>query len=226
MLKSTYVFFGSVFEAPFTGTNIPTPHPTNPNLGWVSFGQAEAILHRSDKEFTLGLDSVLKTQFLPTIQQGLKTEPRATLTGGPFAQIALWPQVPYFPFRVADHPLNTTLLRIYIKVHIDVDWPIGDADATISFYIFVRLQSGKLKATVDGAWVIVNGAWPITGTLADKLGDFAKSEIPTVQAGLDTALALAGKSTFSDVYLIPGDGSTAQFVAGDATRSTALGLVP
>jgi hypothetical protein len=226
MLKSTYIFIGSIFEAPFTATNIPTPHPTNPNIGWVSFGQVEAILHRSDKEFTLDIVPLLKTQFLPKIVKALAAHQELTLTGGPFAQIALWPQVPYFLSRLPDHPLNTTLLRIYINVHVHTPWPASDADASISFYIFVRLQNGKLKASVDGAWVIVNGGWPVGGQIADQLGSFAKTEIPTVQSGLDTALALAGGTTFSDVYLIPGDGSKAQIVAGDATRATALGLVP
>jgi hypothetical protein len=226
MLKSTYVFLGPVFEAFFTGTNVPTPHPSNPALGWISFGQSEAVLHRSDKEFTLDLGPSLKSQFLPVIQKGLANVQAVTLTGGPFAQIALWPQVPYFLSRLPDHPLNTTLLRLYINVHIHTPWPASDADASISFYIFVRLQSGKLKASVDGAWVIVNGGWPVTGTIADKLGDFAKGEIPTVQAGLNTALAAVANLTFSDMYLIPGDGSKAGIVAGDATRDTALGLVP
>jgi hypothetical protein len=226
MLKSTFTFFGATFESFFTGINTSVPTPNNPDFGWVSFNQTHAVLDRSDKEFVLALDPILKSEFLPMIQKGLAKQPQVTLTGGPFAQIALWPQVPYFFSRLPDHPLNTTLLRIYINVHIHTPWPASDADASISFYIFVRLQNHKVKASVDGAWVIVNGGWPVTGQITDALGKFAKDEIPAVQAGLDTALKLVGNKTFSDIYLIPGDGSKNPIVAGDATQASALGLVP
>ncbi len=226
MLKSTFTFFGATFESFFTGVNASAPTPNHPKFGWTSFNQAHAVLDRADNEFVLALEPILKTQFLPNIQKALKSQPQVTLTGGPFAQIALWPQVPYFLSRLPDHPLNTTLLRIYINVHIHTPWPASDADASISFYIFVRLQNGKLKASVDGAWVIVNGGWPVTGQIADALGKFAKGEIPTVQAGLDSALKAVGSATFKDIYLIPGDGNKAPIIAGDATQASALGLVP
>jgi hypothetical protein len=226
MLRSTFTFLGTIFESVFTGVNVSSPTPNQPQLGWTSFNQLNAVLDRSDKEFVLPLDPILKSQFLPVIQNALKNQPQVTFTGGPFAQIALWPQVPYFLSRLPDHPLTTTLLRIYINVHIHTPWPASDADASISYYIFLRLQDGKLKASVDGAWVVVNGGWPVGGQIADKLGSFAKSEIHAVQAGLDSALSAVGNETFKDIYLIPGDGSKAPVIAGNATLATALGLVP
>lgn len=226
MLASTFTFFGATFESFFVGTNVSSPTPKHPTFGWKSFAAAHAKLVRSDSELTVDLEPVLQAQFLPTIQKLLEPHPELVLTGGPFAQIALWFQVPYFFSRPLDHPINTTLVRVYIDLHVKTPWPASDADATLSFYIFVRLQNGKLKASVDGAWVDVDGGWPDGQAIADALGKVAKGAIPTVQSGLDTALAIVGNKTFSDLYLIPGNGVTTPVIAGDATQDTTIGLVP
>ena len=226
MLNSTFQFFGPIFGGPFFGKNVSSPDPPNPTFGWISFNNFDAHLRRADNEVTVDLDPLIGANFSSLITKMFKGHPEITLTGGPFAQIALWLQVPYFLGRILAHPLTTTLLRVYIDVHIKTPWYISDADGTISFYVFLRLQGGKLKADVDGAWVSLNGGSPDGQAVADQVGAVVQQAIPSVQSGLNAAIAPFSGATFKALYLIPGTGAKTSITFGDAALDAALGVVP
>jgi len=225
MLTEQFEFPFTTFNGPFFATTAHHPDPPNAKFGWKSFASLSAVLNRSDSEILVDLGPAVTKAFLPIINKALGNEQNITLTSGPFAQIALWQQVPYFLSRLLDHPLNTTLLRIDFNLHIHTPWWMSDADANVSFYIFVRLDSGgHLRADVDGAWVIVNGGWPDGQAIADKLGAIAISEIATVNNALHAEVAQVAGGTFKSIYLIPGNGSKAAFVQGDASLDTSLAV--
>jgi hypothetical protein len=225
MITETFQFFGPTFETIFLAENVTGPTPANTIFGWKSFASSHATLVRSDQENDVDLGPVVKNAFLPIIIKLLGNQHIVTLTSGPFAQIALWPQVPYFLARPLNHSLNTTLLRVDFNLHVHTPWPMSDADVNTSFYVFARLQGGHVKADVDGAWVIVNGGWPDGQAIADKFGAAAIQAIPTVQSAINTTLAPLSGATFKALYLIPGNGSKAPVLVQNATTNTTLAIV-
>jgi hypothetical protein len=229
----TFIFLGEVFNSVFEAVNVQVA--TTGALGWISFNFPLATLNRADSETVIDLGPAVAPVFGPVINQILgASNGTATLTGGPFAQVVLWPQVPYFLGRPMAHPINTQLVRIYFNVHVSTPWPASDADATISYYIFTRLQQTpiiqiqghyELAASVDGAWVTVDGGWPVSQAIADILGFGAQLAIPTVQKALDSSLALVAGKSFKAMYLIPGNGAKLPVVVGAAQVDGALALV-
>jgi hypothetical protein len=227
MIVETFEFSGPTFGASFFANNVFTPTPPNATFGWKLFATPFAVLDRSDKEVAIDLGPAVKQTFLPQISKLLSQQNAATLTSGPFTQIAFWFQVPYFGQRPLSYSPTTMLLRVDFNLHIETPgWIVTDADANISFYVFARLEGGHLKADVDGAWVIVNGGWPATQTIADNLGSAALQAIPNVQSAIKSTLAPFAGATFKTIYFIPGNGSKAPILSQDATLDTALAVVP
>jgi hypothetical protein len=228
----TFTFTGALFNSFFAASNQAANVP-QPTLGWVSFNGNQAVLHRADSETLIDLGPQIAAAFGPVINQIINaSNGRVSLTSGPFTQVALWQQVPYFLSRPLAHTWNTQLLRIDVNVHIKTDWPVSDADANISYYIFVRLpafagqgQGGKLTASIDGAWVTVSGGWPAQQSLADFMGFITQLAIPMVQSALNTAIAPVANATFKNLYFIPGNGSKSAAIFGDASVDTALALI-
>lgn len=226
MITEKFTFFGPVFESLFIADNIPGPTPPGTVFGWKSLASTHAVLVRSDQEARVDLGPLVTAAFLPQINQLLKNNSTITLTSGPFVQIVLWPEVPYFLARFPDHSTTTQLLRVDFNLHIRTPWWMSDADTNVSFYIFARLEGGHLVANVDGAWVIVNGGWPDGQAIADDLGAAAIQAIPNVQSAINSALAPFAAATFSTIYFIPGNGTTFPVFVGSPTLDTTLAVVP
>lgn len=209
--------------------------PPHAQLGWepVFWGSSRATLHRADpnKEAVRPIRSALQAQFLPFIN-GLLSKVSSALGGfitlslvdGPFAQIALWTQVPYWPQHADAHAVSAQLLRIDVNLHAATPWPIADADVNLSYYIDIGLDAaGHVQAKVDGTWVVVNGGFPITDLLAKGLGAEAASQQAALNQQLVAMFKPLGSTAFKALYLIPGDGSPG-VVAGLANVDTALAV--
>ena len=112
-------------------------------------------------------------------------------------------------------------------MHIRTPWPVSDADATISFYIFPSLVDEHLNADVDGNWVHVDGGWPIGQRIADELATAVQPFGADLQKKIDKALEPFSKIKFSHLYILPGDGSrNIGSVFEDASAEVTLALVP
>jgi hypothetical protein len=223
MITETFQFLGGpTFTTFFEASNVKSPTPPNTKFGWKAVQDSHAVLVRSDSEEAFDLGPIFKKAIVPLILQG----PDVHLSSGPFVQIALWPQVPYFIQRPFSHSFSTMLLRVDFNLRLHESLFVGDVDANISFYLFVRLVGNHLKADVDGVWVTTEGGWPIAQSIGDQIIAHTVEVIPKVQGVIKAALAKFEAKTFKDLYFIPGDGSKASFTFGNATVDTILALVP
>jgi hypothetical protein len=235
MITEHFQFFSVLpFQGLFSATTggLAPPHA---QLGWepVSWASTQATLHRADrnKEVVRSIRSALQTEFLPVVNGLLSKVSQAlggfitlTLVDGPFAQIALWTQVPYWPQHAAAHALDAQLLRIDVDLHAATPWPISDADINLSYYIDIGLDAaGHVQAKVDGTWVVVNGGFPITDLIAKGFGAEAAAQEAVLNQHLTAMLKPFASTAFKALYLIPGDGSEG-VVAGLANVDTALAV--
>lgn len=235
MVTEHFQFFSVLpFQGMFTASTggLAPPHA---QLGWepVGWASSHATLHRADpgKEAVRSIRSALQAQFLPFINGLLSKVSSAlggfitlTLVDGPFAQIALWTQVPYWPQHADARAPSAQLLRIDVNLHAATPWPIADADINLSYYIDIGLDAaGHVQAKVDGTWVVVNGGFPITDLLAKGLGAEAAAQQAALNQQLVAMFKPLGSTAFKALYLIPGDGSPG-VAAGLANVDTALAV--
>src|SRR5437588_108340 len=103
------------------------------------------------------------------------------------------------------------LLRLYFDFQISTPWYCSDANGDISYYIVVYLDgAGHLGAYVDGWSYNYNGGGPFcTGGINDALSSAVPAGIGSLQNLLSSGLGLLGGTSFSSVYLLPGDGTKA-----------------
>jgi hypothetical protein len=233
-ILSTYTFPFGFFTGFFAGINVnKTPQQVSTLQIGLNGTGALVKARRPDAEITQVISPLFNTAdtigeieqaILPINQQG---DALVTLTSPIMAQGVLYLNVPYFLMHPLRHPMFATLIRIFLTMHIRTPWPMSDADATISFYIFPALEDEHLTADVDGNWIHVDGGWPDGQQIADSLSAPVQSFSPELQMKINTALDPFSKIAFSHLYLLPGDGSrNIGVVSGDAGIEVAIGLVP
>jgi hypothetical protein len=151
-----------------------------------------------------------------------------TITSGIQIGWTPWASVPYFLQNVVAHNFKDVLIRLAVNGKYDMPWPIGDADFNISYYIFPSLVNHKLKVSVDGQWVHVDGGWPLTSLVSEGLGLTVNALAAEVQKAINTALKSvpALPTSFSHVYVLPGNGSTAAIGTGDSSLDATIAIAP
>lgn len=224
---TTYEFIQGFYNGFYVGQQ--SADDASLQVGLNLFGPNDVVVkaRRPSNEIVVDIGPMLNTpSMLSKVDKLLAGHPEVTRTSGMRVQGVLYKDVPYFLGRPLAHPAMSMLLRTWFKLHVSTPWPMSDADAEVSFYIFARLQGGKIKASVDGAWVHVDGGWPDGQKIADTIGAAAKGAIPMVQDVLNTALGPVVNATFSNMYILPNQGSKAAIVNGNASLDSSVALVP
>ena len=214
---TTYSFFNGFCDGLYTGVQGPD-EPSLP-VGLSLFGDDGQLVkaRRPPSEVLVDLGPKFNTpEVLHLIDQQLKKHPEVKRTSGVRVQGVLFKDVPYFLSRITSHPPMQVMVRVWLTVHVSTPWPASDADASISYYLFVRLNG-------DGISVHVDGGWPDGQSIADKL--FAAAEKVKLGTFIDEAIAPVANLSFSDLYILPNQGSKNPIVAGNASIDTSLALV-
>jgi hypothetical protein len=222
---TTYTFFNGFCDGVYTG--VQGPDETSLPVGLSLFGDDGQIVkaRRPSSEVLVDLGPKFNTpEVLHLIDQQFKKHPEVKRTSGVRVQGVLFKDVPYFLSRITSHPPMQVMVRVWITVHVSTPWPASDADASISYYLFVRLNgSHHISINVDGISVHVDGGWPDGQSIADKL--FAAAEKVKLGTFIDEAIAPVANLGFSDLYILPNQGSKDLLVAGNASIDTSLALV-
>lgn len=222
---TTYTFFNGFCDGLYTGVQGPD-EPSLP-VGLSLFGDDGQIVkaRRPPSEILVDLGPKFNTtEVLHLIDQQLKKHPEVKRTSGVRVQGVLFKDVPYYLSRQSSHQTMQVMLRVWLTVHVSTPWPASDADATISYYLFLRLNgSHRIAINVDGISVHVDGGWPDGQSIADKL--FAAAEKVKLGTFIDEAIAPVANVGFSDLYILPNQGSKNPIVAGNASIDTSIALV-
>jgi hypothetical protein len=222
---TTYTFFNGFCDGAYVGFQGPDD-PSLP-VGLSLFGDDGQLVkaRRPSNEILVDLGPKFNTpEVLGLVDGLLKGHPEIKRTSGVRVQGVLFKDVPYFLSRVGSHQFMQVMMRVWFTLHISTPWPASDADATISYYLFVRLNgSHKIAINVDGIAVHVDGGWPDGQSIADKL--FAAAEQVKLGTFIDEAIAPVANVSFSDLYILPNQGSKAQVVAGNASIDSSVALV-
>jgi hypothetical protein len=225
---SQYWFQNSLLGGPFDVYNVPY---ADGGWAWVASGaQSAATLawNRPDNEQTIDLAPLLNAPAtLSTIDQLLGSQ--ASRTSALMAQARFYWQVPYYSQDPARHNAWDMLARLYFDFHISTPWYCSDASGDISYYVMVYLDSaGHLGGYVDGWSYNYSGGGPFcTGAINDALNSAIPAGISPLQELLNSGFALLGRSSFSYVYLLPGDGTkSAGETAENADTDAAIAAVP
>jgi hypothetical protein len=221
---TTYTFFNGFCDGAYVGFQGPD-EPSLP-VGLSLFGDDGQIVkaRRPSSEILVDLGPKFNTKKVLDLVDGLfKGHPEIKRTSGVRVQGVLFKDVPYFLSRITAHPPMQVMLRVWLTVHISTPWPMSDADASISYYLFVRLNGSRIAISVDGIAVHVDGGWPDGQSIADKL--FAAAEQVKLGTFIDEAIAPVANIGFSDLYILPNQGSKAQVVAGNASIDASVALV-
>jgi hypothetical protein len=94
MITEHFDFLSTIFSGPFIATNTKKPNPPNPKWGWKSFSAQNASLDRWDSDMTFALAPAANMILTPLTDALKSLGGIVTVTGGPYAQIALWQQTP------------------------------------------------------------------------------------------------------------------------------------
>jgi hypothetical protein len=222
---TTYTFFNGFCDGAYVGFQGPD-EPSLP-VGLSLFGDDGQVVkaRRPASEILVDLGPEFNTkEVLDLVDGQFKAHPQVKRTSGIRVQGVLFKDVPYFLSRVLSHQPMQVMLRVWLTAHVSTPWPASDADASISYYLFVRLNgSRKLAINVDGISVHVDGGWPDGQSIADKL--FAAAEKVKLGTFIDDAIAPVANTSFSDLYILPNQGSKAQVVAGNASIDSSVALV-
>jgi hypothetical protein len=108
-----------------------------------------------------------------------------------------------FPAGVSYLDPNSMYLKIYQKLHISIDW-WPDYDASLTYHIFLYLDSAKHLKGYVARWAYWVEGGVKSGQIADKLKPKVIAGMDTLNAQLNTQLALVGGFTFKDLYYLPG----------------------
>jgi len=207
---SQYWFQQALLSGPFDVYNVQYP---DGGWAWIANGgQSAATLawNRPDGEQAIDLGPLLNTPgTVAQIDQLLGSQ--ANRTSALMAQARFYWQVPYYSQDPARHGAWDMLLRLYFDFQISTPWYCSDANGDISYYIVVYLDgAGHLGAYVDGWSYNYNGGGPFcTGGINDALSSAVPAGIGSLQNLLSSGLGLLGGTSFSSVYLLPGDGTKA-----------------
>lgn len=173
---TTYTFFNGFCDGAYVGFQGPD-EPSLP-VGLSLFGDDGQVVkaRRPASEILVDLGPKFNTkEVLDLVDGQFKAHPQVKHTSGIRVQGVLFKDVPYFLSRVLSHQPMQVMLRVWLTAHVSTPWPASDADASISYYLFVRLNgSRKIAINVDGISVHVDGGWPDGQSIADKL--FAAAE--------------------------------------------------
>ena len=222
---TTYTFFNGFCDGAYVGFQGPD-EPSLP-VGLSLFGDDGQVVkaRRPASEILVDLGPKFNTkEVLDLVDGQFKAHPQVKRTSGIRVQGVLFKDVPYFLSRVLSHQPMQVMLRVWLTAHVSTPWPASDADASISYYLFVRLNgSRKIAINVDGISVHVDGGWPDGQSIADKL--FAAAEKVKLGTFIDDAIAPVANTSFSDLYILPNQGSKAQVVADNASIDSSVALV-
>jgi hypothetical protein len=224
-IVTTYTFLSGFCNGAYLGVQ----GPDEPNLpvGLSLFGDDGQIVkaRRPSSEILVDLGPKFNTkEVLELIDGQFNSHPEVKRTSGVRVQGVLFKDVPYFLARVTSHQPMQVMLRVWLTAHISTPWPASDADASISYYLFVRLNSSrKIAINVDGIAVHVDGGWPDGQSVADKL--FAAADKVKLGKFIDDAIAPVANVTFSDLYILPNQGSKNELVSGNASIDSSIALV-
>ena len=235
---SQYIFFASpgFWGGPFEIINAAVPDNPLQAVGLTNVVEAQNLSvwrsFRPSSEVSIEIASKVNVPAITAQIDALATEGSnagfpTQVTSAILVQIVPWVLVPYWSQRPKSHADLAMLIRLYFTLHIKTPWPASDADVTVSFYVLPALVKGRLVAVVDGAWVQVDGGWPVSQKIADLAGAGALKVLPGLQTTINGNLSAVSKAQFSKLYLLPGKGNkTAGTWFDDADLDAVLALVP
>ena len=190
-----------------------------PGNGWAwvtwTFGNRRASLARvrQDSDIVVALVPVLDTSANRSVVDASLPSGARRITGiraGMVPYSATWGG----QNQPSRHPAWRVFVDLSFRVNIDLPWYCfaggNDTEATIHYYLFVRLNaSGTLVATVDHwEWKRTEGAGLCGGEVADRLNRGVPNGVAPLQTALSSAIAPFSAFRFNDIYFLPGDGRT------------------
>ena len=225
---SNYWFHDHFFGGTFDVWNQPYP---NGGWAWISNGGASAatlVWNRPDGERVVDLAGQFNTSDVLAAIDGYLTGD-ASRTSGVMVQGVFWNEVPYRYQDPGRHNDWDMLVRAYVNFHVHTPWYCSDADGWIAFYLVIYLDgAGHVQGYVDGWWYSYNGGGPFcTGGINDALNAAGPQAASAVQGILTTKLALLSAFSFSDLYYLPGSGtSTPGSSSENADTDLAIAVLP
>jgi hypothetical protein len=216
---SQYWFSSEFFGGAFRGWNEPIHTGRSsaiagipPFSGTDSASGATLVRERPDDELALPIAASVNANPVAVDaldgQLGAETKRTSPIlaSGLPWGQ-----RLPYFESDPARHDPSAMLVRIYFDVHITTPVGCWDLDGTVSYYLMFFLdESSHLKAFVD-AW-----GWHLGWKPADACRSSVRSQlssglgnaVPVVQGLLYSAIATFAPGRMTEIYLLPGSGTT------------------
>ncbi|NWJ48652.1 MAG: hypothetical protein HXX08_22560 [Chloroflexi bacterium] len=199
-------------------------------INWGNIGSTHSTLvwEREDREFVVDLLPILNASDVLAGVDRIFGGGEAHRTSGIKAGWIPWRYVPYHSKDPGRHADMDLLVRIFFNFHVSTPWYCSDADGDIDYYVVLFLDgAGHLHAHVDGWSYHYNGGGPFcTGAINDRLNGGVPGGVATLQAMLDSRLALFADRRFDMIYLLPGDGTRSGGGAVNVNEHVSLALLP
>lgn len=196
---------------------------------WSSLNNTGAVLvqERQDNEDVLDLSAVANNPLVLATVNSLLTA-QARLIGPLQSTYVPWFRVPIHILWGRFHTGEDMLAKLTIPLHVTTPWPCANANASISYFVFFRLdERGSLRAVVEGHDVWTDGGWPCRDGIIESLRNAAREGFPRVQGLLaDLLPGFTRGRSFERLYFLPGNGTRTINGAGNADESVALAVLP
>jgi hypothetical protein len=203
--------------------NFSVPRGGQRDVPWIGgdfddLASSALIIRRFPNE--LPPVSVARNMTIPPL-----SAPGLTADGNPIFTWDMWPTGGSWDGSSHPNSVEKTFIQIIIPMRVQLNVKVGllpsvDIDYRVQakYWIFPFVRDGKLAATVDFyGWYVEAGL--LTSYITDTLKERIKANVPTVQQGIDSAIAplAAVAPRLSFCYLLPGRNEERGDVHDDVT---------